>query len=445
MNKLKTKLFRLFVVLAGKHSVTAFEQFIFNILLAFSALVLLFFSFSKLLFQHEVTGFFVFLMSLSTFWLYYLSRFKNQFQASIVLMGILSYLFFGINYFYNSGINGPTAFIFILNFYILQLLSPKKLKYVWLTFHMLIIPILYLIEYKNPSFILQRYSSESEFYIDYSLVFAASLLIIYLLIYMYIKATQKQVRMINSQNNTLKQGVVNLKKINNELEQMDKEKSKFFSIISHDIRSPLTTIQSYLEYSKLGFLSEHEEQNMQQKLVELTKTSSEMLNNLIVWSNNQMKGTIVKSEIVFPSIVIQDILKVQLPIANSKGISISTQVATNISIISDFSALSFIVRQVLNNAIKYSHSNSNITIQLNSTAKDFVVLSIQDSGIGMDNHQLNNLFNLTTNSKKGTSKEKGIGLGLYISYEYVQKLGGKIEVESELNKGTTFHIYLPKK
>lgn len=445
MSNLKTKLFRLFIVLAGKHHITAFDQIIFNILLAFSAFLLLLFSFSKLLFQHEIAGFFVFLMSLSTFWLYYLSRFKNQFQASIVLMGILSYLFFGINYFYNSGINGPTAFIFILNFYILQLLSFTKLKYVWLTLHMLTIPVLYLLEYKNPSFILQRYSSESEFYIDYSLVFAASLLIIYLLIYMYINATQKQIRMINSQNNTLKQGVFELEKINNNLEQMDKEKSKFFSIISHDVRSPLSMIQSYLEYSNMGELSKSEEQEIHQKLIELTKTSSEMLNNLIVWSNNQMKGTIVKSEIVFPSIVIQDILKVQLPIANSKGISISTQVATNISIISDFSALSFIVRQVLNNAIKYSHSNSNITIQLNSTAKDFVVLSIQDSGIGMDNNQLNNLFNLTKNSKKGTSKEKGIGLGLYISYEYVQKLGGKIEVESELNKGTTFHIYLPKK
>jgi len=129
--------------------------------------------------------------------------------------------------------------------------------------------------------------------------------------------------------------------------------------------------------------------------------------------------------------------------AKLKNITFELSGEKNLMINTDLNLLSTIIRNLVSNAVKFSHKNSAVYIDYNKV-DNMIVFSIKDTGIGMNQEQINNLFSVSHSfSRRGTSGERGTGFGLKIVKEYINKLGGRIWVTSEENRGTTFYFSLP--
>lgn len=125
-----------------------------------------------------------------------------------------------------------------------------------------------------------------------------------------------------------------------------------------------------------------------------------------------------------------------------KKINLNCTISPTLQVFSDANILSLVVRNLLSNAIKFTNLGGAITLSAEKEG-DFVVLSVKDTGVGISPERLNDLLKSGKNiSTRGTDKEKGSGLGLLLCKEFIEKSGGKLHIESELNKGTTFHVYI---
>ncbi len=233
-----------------------------------------------------------------------------------------------------------------------------------------------------------------------------------------------------------------------ELENLNYTKDKFFNIIAHDLRNPFAGILGVSEMleEKLKADNTHNS-NECLKMAQLIQTSSRsaftLLENLMQWARSQT------GEINFEPIItsIDSIIEATLPLVNGnafkKNITIEKKLSPEKFIFADPALTNTILRNILTNAIKFSYPNGKIIVSTNVIDK-FVEVSISDNGVGIKADNLTKLFRIDSKfSKLGTDSEKGTGLGLILCKEFVEKQGGKIRVESEFEKGSTFTFTLP--
>lgn len=251
---------------------------------------------------------------------------------------------------------------------------------------------------------------------------------------------EQQTKDLKQKNIQLEGSFLQVKESENKLGQLNEVKNKLFSVISHDLRNPLATMQSFLK-----LITEHHSRlspDEKEKLFLQAQTSLDNLNvlmyNLLQWSRSQMNLLEYKAEDHFIFPVIESAVKAVHLNAHMKNIIIETEVPENYCINTDKEMTEFVLRNLLSNAIKFSHRNSKVTIsvsQLNNEA----VISVIDKGIGIHEAKIKKLlaFNSTT-SRRGTEKEKGTGLGLLISKEFIEKNGGKLFIDSQVGNGSRF-------
>ncbi|MDO6604489.1 PAS domain-containing sensor histidine kinase [Arenibacter palladensis] len=231
-----------------------------------------------------------------------------------------------------------------------------------------------------------------------------------------------------------------------QLRELNATKDKLFSIIAHDLRSPFNNI---LVLSDILNAQLKESENFDAKeylgLIHSTsKNTLVLLENLLDWAKSQSGQISFKNEKINISTVVHEILELSISIAQTKGISIKVNVTEEAEINSDKKILKTIIRNLMSNAIKYSRPGDKITISA-VEEEDLVKIVISDSGVGMDDDTLENLFSITTNTPlPGTLNEKGSGFGLVLCKEFIEKLGGKIWVESEKGKGSDFIFTIPR-
>ncbi|HCO84971.1 MAG TPA: hypothetical protein DIT95_15780 [Arenibacter sp.] len=174
------------------------------------------------------------------------------------------------------------------------------------------------------------------------------------------------------------------------------------------------------------------------------KNTLVLLENLLDWAKSQSGQISFKNEKIRISSVINEILDLSRSIAQTKGISIKTNAKEEVEVNSDKKILKTVIRNLISNAIKYSRPGDEITIST-VEEEDLVKIIISDSGVGMDEKTLENLFSITNNTPlPGTLNEKGSGFGLVLCKEFIEKLGGKIWVESEKGKGSDFIFTIPR-
>lgn len=233
---------------------------------------------------------------------------------------------------------------------------------------------------------------------------------------------------------------------NQELANLNATKDKFFGIIAHDIRSPIIALDSVGEQMDY-YLSKNNEQKLRRlaKSVDTTtKHLTNLLDNLLNWALLQTRMIPYQPKSLNLKAVSNTILELYEPIANTKNITIENNISTNKMVFADESALNTIIRNLVNNAIKFTPTAG--TISLSDLEKDQpTLISIKDTGVGIPPEKLKNLFALERTSTKGTAGEKGSGLGLMLCKELVELNQGTIEVNSELGKGTTFTFSVPSK
>ncbi len=237
-----------------------------------------------------------------------------------------------------------------------------------------------------------------------------------------------------------------LNSIASELSETNAMKDKFFSIISHDMRTPFHGLLGFSDYlnSDIDSLSKEEIKQICASINNSAKGLFNYFDNLLTWSNVQSGRLKFKNT----SIKISEIIKRAVSIinvnANTKLIKIKTELDEGLFVYSDENMLSSVVQNLISNAVKFTEIGGNVLVKATSK-NDEVEVTIIDTGIGMDEEKLKNLFKIDhARSSKGTSNEKGTGLGLIIAKELIEKQGGKLKVESEVGKGSTFKFTLPK-
>jgi two-component system CheB/CheR fusion protein len=235
---------------------------------------------------------------------------------------------------------------------------------------------------------------------------------------------------------------------NNEqkLLEINAAKDKLFSIIAHDLKGPIANIKQISNFVNDPEMELSEEDKMNYLLM-LENTSTNLLTlleTLLEWSLSQIGGIRYNPStfnLLELSKQVIDQLRAQ---AHLKNISIHNKIAPQIELLADPNLLKTILRNLISNAIKYSESGGSIQLSLIEDQNN-TRIALKDNGIGMSQSQIDNLFKMSVNnSTKGTNNEKGTGLGLYLCKEFMDKHQGRIEIESTLGVGSTFHLIFPK-
>ncbi len=230
-----------------------------------------------------------------------------------------------------------------------------------------------------------------------------------------------------------------------QLKTLNVSKDKFFSIISHDLRSPFNALLGITEYM-VQFYNDMNEEEVIDSLINVHKSAQKLYNlilNLLEWSRLQTgRLEVEKSKINFNEIC-NEILSLYEEMSNSKKILLSSNIPENVIIYADKYMIETVMRNLVSNAIKFTGTDGQVLVNVkieNTIAK----ISIEDSGIGISKEDMEKLFRIDVQYKHdGTANEKGTGLGLILCKEFVEKNGGLINVESEVNKGSKFIFTVP--
>jgi two-component system sensor histidine kinase/response regulator len=237
-----------------------------------------------------------------------------------------------------------------------------------------------------------------------------------------------------------------LKRAKEELQEANAAKDKFFSIIAHDLRSPFSHLISLPELieENIDRYSKDQIKRFLSGLRISAKNIFALLENLLAWSRLQ-RGVMEYSpkEIFLEEIAMNNVYLFQSG-AEQKQITLRTLVQENTIVYADHKMVETIIRNLLSNALKFTDTGG--TIDISAIPNDnFVEIAISDTGTGMSEKVISKLFRLDIKySKSGTAGEKGTGLGLLLCKDLVEKNRGRIWVESEVGKGSTFKFTLPK-
>jgi signal transduction histidine kinase len=230
-----------------------------------------------------------------------------------------------------------------------------------------------------------------------------------------------------------------------ELNELNASKDKFFSIIAHDLKNPFNTIIGFTD-----LMDEAERANdnsLTHKYSNLINTAAHqtyrLLENLLEWANSQRgKLTFLPARLCLAELIKEEIAFIE-DMAERKNIMLRNLVGDSVMIFADRNMMRTVIRNLLTNGIKFTEKGGSVTVEAAERIESIEV-SVSDTGIGMNEITKSCLFRLDHNlATAGTENERGTGLGLFLCKDFIEKHSGKIWVESEEGKGSTFKFILP--
>ncbi len=278
-----------------------------------------------------------------------------------------------------------------------------------------------------------------------SLLIAALLFVGVLAFFIYQK--RKQDKFINEE---LVQKNAEISRQNQEIQEQTAQlaennhfKDRLFSIISHDLRSPVVGLVGSLELVNEGLLSETEFRNMLPDLAHNINSIQSLLDNLLAWARTQMKGIAILPEAFHIRELLDEKISMFKKQIEAKELNIFNNIEPDLQVLADKNMIDLVARNLLSNAIKFSVPGGTITMT-SSRQKGYSQICIADNGIGISADNLNRLFDAQTVSTKGTAGEMGTGLGLLLSKEFIEQNGGKTWGESVIGEGSKFCFTIPE-
>ena len=247
-------------------------------------------------------------------------------------------------------------------------------------------------------------------------------------------------------NEEITQQKQNLEKKNEELDEALKTKDRIMSVIAHDLRNPMTIVTGMLELLRRD-KEVNQSANLSKQVGTVSHAASHLQNemeNLLQWVRMKGDAILYAPHDVYLNTLVADNIQLLQDLLQQKEISINLSDSSQTSAYCDDRMIATVIRDLLQNAIKFSQRKSEIEILLSETENQ-IILKIQDHGMGMTAERSQHLFDGgEITSTEGTEKEKGSGLGLKICHNFISKNKGDITVSSEEGKGSTFSISLPK-
>lgn len=363
-------------------------------------------------------------------YVYYLSRFRRKSSLGIKLFCIICNAAFTVNYFFNSGIYGPNLLLFSLVFLMVIAVIPKEHFKIWIPINILLVFAILSVEYFYPQSAPNVYISLLSKTIDFGVTYLVVVTLTYFAI-SYIRKNYDGERFSVDEKNKA------IEKQKLELERINSEKDKLFSIVAHDIRMPLNSIQSYLELLSETDLVEEERAHVQKQLLQITRDTSAMVTNVLSWSKTQMGGSRVELAPMDVKEALVNGLNIEKSISHKKGVALEIKSEDGLHIIADHNMFQLVVRNLVNNAIKFTEKGGYVVVLAKRNAGNCYI-EVRDNGLGISLEQQKKLFKLKALSTYGTNKEKGIGLGLLLCKEFTDLQGGRIWFENNGDKGSAF-------
>jgi signal transduction histidine kinase len=228
-----------------------------------------------------------------------------------------------------------------------------------------------------------------------------------------------------------------------ELKRLNQLKDRIFSIIAHDLRAPLVNLSEVLKMISDDLITPEEFKMLAPVLSKDIIYTTDLLENILHWSRSQLKGHGINKEYFDLKGLVVNEISYHMPSARAKNITVVQDVFPGAMIYADMLMIQIVIRNILNNAIKFCYDNCEINIFAVYTKEHFIKLSIEDTGTGMEPDVLEKLFTGETQSKRGTKDEKGTGIGMVVCKEFMERNDGKIFVSSKFGEGTKFYLYLP--
>lgn len=234
-----------------------------------------------------------------------------------------------------------------------------------------------------------------------------------------------------------------LKEQKEELGQLNQVKDRFFSIISHDLRNNLTTMKLYFDLiSNPDYKPDEDAKEFSKQISSSVENTIDLLENLLVWAQAQIKGIDVKPQTLDVHALVVDNIALLGGSAHQKGIELINE-TSSFTIWADEDMMNLVIRNLISNAIKFTQHGGKVTVRAYQ-AEGKINIEVIDTGVGISSEVLEHLFTKNANpSTLGTANEKGTGLGLLLCKEFVEKNNGNISVTSVPTKGSTFTIQLP--
>lgn len=363
------------------------------------------------------------------FILFYISRFKGLYHISVMVFQIYVNASLVMNYYYNSGSEGPTYTLFLLNLLLSVVMTPRKQHYLWLVLNLVLIIGLLTYERLYLNAIPITYKSDPARYLDLItsyLVMAAFVFIIALFVR---KAYNKKRDDLTAQKSALEAAI--------------ETKNKLLSVVSHDLNGPLASLQSYLELLQSEDLNEIERKEMNDILLSMTRNTSAMLSNILAWTTTQGNRFQVQQTDFQVAPALANLLEVAGGISTRKQIRIHNALESDAVVHADRHMFELVVRNLLMNALKFTSKGGTIELKA-VTERGQSVITVKDNGIGIPRELQRGLFSLTASSTRwGTAAEKGAGLGLRLCRDFTDLMGGRLSFISEEGQGTTFTLVLP--
>nr|WP_067055783.1 tetratricopeptide repeat-containing sensor histidine kinase [Mucilaginibacter sp. L294] len=249
----------------------------------------------------------------------------------------------------------------------------------------------------------------------------------------------KELAVLNEELNTQME-LVNAQ--NTELERLNDIKTKFFSIISHDLRGPLATLQTLLAVYHDGIIGKKEFNSLLMKLEDTIISTGTFLDNLLEWSKSQLEGIVVKPANFNISECILENMRLYETKIGLKSLKVINQATEPIHVYADRNMINLVIRNLLSNSIKFCNPGDEIKLNAEING-DNVIVSIADTGPGISAANADKLFNLEHTLSMGTHGEKGNNLGLILCRDMVTQNNGKIWFDTKQDEGTVFWVELP--
>lgn len=225
-----------------------------------------------------------------------------------------------------------------------------------------------------------------------------------------------------------------------ELKGLNNFKDKLFSIISHDLRSPVATIVTLLS------VLEEEEDTAEMKtfipkLKQHSRSTLDVMDKLLIWGQSQLKGATQNQTHFNAKTIIVECLYLHNVTSEQKGIKLIDNTPDEVVLFADMSHVDFVIRNLIANAVKYTRADGFVAVNADiNSPKGYTTLIIKDNGIGVAKSLQDRIFEPDNQSMEGTDSEKGNSIGLMLCKEFVERNEGKIWLESELGKGTSFYV-----
>lgn len=232
-----------------------------------------------------------------------------------------------------------------------------------------------------------------------------------------------------------------MRKLNAELKSANTIKDKLFSIIGHDLKNPISGIAQLAAIMDEQELNSAEGKEMLSMLRKQTDVSLSILNELLDWGRTQINGVAAQDVIFAPRLYIDKTMQLILTQSTAKQLKFEVNVSEALQLKGDVNHFEFIIRNLLSNAVKFSFPGGTIEIYAIVRSDRSVVFAVRDYGKGISAEQQLQFTKTNLDVSFGTEGEKGTGIGLVLSKEFIKAAGGKIWIKSEVGKGATFLFY----